>query len=97
MTWFRPRTPTQLSSPVTAAVPGAACGTCRRWTKGTVVRRIPLEQPREAIAPGSHPTALLLSPDEQLLYVALSNVDKVVVLSTADAGRVGLLDTKIVG
>jgi len=66
-------------------------------TKGTVVRRIPLEQPREAIAPGSHPTALLLSPDEQLLYVALSNVDKVVVLSTADAGRVGLLDTKIVG
>src|SRR5208337_3019598 len=66
-------------------------------TKGMVVRRIPLEQPREAIAPGSHPTALLLSPDEQLLYVALSNVDKVVVLSTADAGRVGLLDTKIVG
>jgi len=65
--------------------------------KGTVVWRIPLEQPEKASAAGSHPTALLLSPDEGLLYVALSNADKVVVLSTANAERVGLLDTKIPG
>ena len=29
------------------------------------------------MAPGSHPTALLLSPDEKTLYVALSNADVV--------------------
>ena len=66
-------------------------------TKGTVARRIPLEQPQETSAAGSHPTALLLSPDDGLLYVALSNADKVVVLSTADGGRVGVLDAKLPG
>ena len=65
--------------------------------KGTVARRIPLEEPQEATAAGSHPTALLLSPDENRLYVALSNADKVVVLSTADGARVGLLDAKLPG
>jgi DNA-binding beta-propeller fold protein YncE len=32
--------------------------------------------------PGSHPTAMLLSPDEQLLYVALSNEDAIAVVTT---------------
>ncbi len=45
--------------------------------KGTVTRWIPLLEPKDPIAPGSHPTDLLLSPDEKLLYVALSNADAV--------------------
>ncbi len=45
--------------------------------KGKVVRWIKLRQPEDPIAPGSHPTALLLSPNEKTLYVALSNVDEV--------------------
>ena len=46
-------------------------------TRKIVVRRIPLLVPKSHIAPGSHPTAMLLSPDEQMLYVALSNADSV--------------------
>ena len=49
-------------------------------TAGTVRRWIPLDKPQDATAPGSHPTALTLSSDEKLLYVALSNADKVAVL-----------------
>ncbi len=41
---------------------------------------------KSKILPGSHPTALLLSPDEKLLYVALSNADAVAVVE-ADTGR----------
>jgi DNA-binding beta-propeller fold protein YncE len=41
----------------------------------TVVRRIPLLVPKSSVAPGSHPTAMLLSPDEKFLYVALANAD----------------------
>jgi len=48
----------------------------------TVVRRIPLMVPKSHIAPGSHPTAMLLSPDEQILYVALSNADSVAAINT---------------
>ncbi len=49
---------------------------------GKVVRWIKLEEPKDPIAPGSHPTAMLLSPDEKRLYVALSNVDAVAVIAT---------------
>jgi DNA-binding beta-propeller fold protein YncE len=51
-------------------------------TSGLVARRIPFEQPEDRLAPGSHPTALSLSPDEKTLYVALSNADMVVAIST---------------
>ena len=51
--------------------------------KGTVARWIPLREPKDPTAPGSHPTAMLLSPDEKLLYVALSNADTVAVVETA--------------
>jgi DNA-binding beta-propeller fold protein YncE len=51
-------------------------------TTGKVARWIKLNQPDDRIAPGSHPTAMLLSPDEKLLYVALSNIDKVAVIET---------------
>ena len=51
-------------------------------TSGKVARWIKLKQPDDPLAPGSHPTAMLLSPSEKSLYVALSNVDEVAVIST---------------
>lgn len=50
---------------------------------GHVIRLIRLDKPKKDIAAGSHPTALLLSPDERWLYVALSNSDEVGVVDTA--------------
>ncbi|MBV9174774.1 MAG: phosphoesterase, partial [Chloroflexi bacterium] len=41
--------------------------------KGKVVRRIVLWRPAHAFAPGTHPTALVLSRSEHVLYVALAN------------------------
>ena len=51
-------------------------------TRGKVVRWIKLNEPEDPIAPGSHPTALLLSPNEKTLYVALSNIDEVALVGT---------------
>jgi hypothetical protein len=60
---------------------------------GKVVRWIRLKQSEDPIAPGSHPTAMLLSPNEKTLYVALSNVDEVAMVGT-DKGQVfAALDT----
>jgi DNA-binding beta-propeller fold protein YncE len=59
--------------------------------KETVVRVIPLADPADPLQTGSHPTALLLSPDEKLLYVALSNADEVGVISTATGKLIGML------
>ncbi len=56
-------------------------------SKGKVRRWIPLLKPQDATAPGSHPTALALSPDERLLYVALSNADTIAAVAT-DTGDV---------
>jgi DNA-binding beta-propeller fold protein YncE len=60
---------------------------------GKVIRWIKLMEPADPIAPGSHPTAMLLSPDEKLLYVALSNVDRIAVVSTATSVPLGFLVT----
>ncbi len=65
--------------------------------KGTVVRWITLDEPKDPLAPGSHPTALLLSPDENVLYAALSNADRVAVLSTLDGRQLAALDTTVSG
>ena len=54
---------------------------------GNVVRWIPLEPPSGPTAPGSHPTAMLLTPDEKLLFVALANADKIVAFDTS-SGKV---------
>jgi DNA-binding beta-propeller fold protein YncE len=51
-------------------------------TSGKVVRWIKLKEPDDPIAPGSHPTAMLLSPNEKTLYVALSNTDEVAIIAT---------------
>jgi hypothetical protein len=53
---------------------------------GKVVRWIPLQPPQDPTAPGSHPTALLLSHDEGFLYVALANADRVIALRLAGSG-----------
>jgi DNA-binding beta-propeller fold protein YncE len=63
--------------------------------KGTVARWIPLLEPKDAAAPGSHPTAMLLSPDEKLLYVALSNADRVAVVQTGTGTTVSQLTTTL--
>ena len=62
---------------------------------GKVTRWISLLEPRSPTDPGSHPTALMLSPDENLLYVTLSNADAVAVVDTASGGVVHVASTKI--
>ncbi len=62
---------------------------------GKVVRWIKLKEPEDPIAPGSHPTAMLLSLDEKLLYVTLSNADAVAVISTESGQTLALLNTTV--
>lgn len=62
---------------------------------GKVVRWIKLKEPEDPIAPGSHPTAMLLSPDEKSLYVALSNADDVAVVSTETGHPFAFLSTTV--
>jgi DNA-binding beta-propeller fold protein YncE len=62
---------------------------------GKVVRRIPLLNPTSPVASGSHPTAMLLSPDEKYLYVALTNSDRVAVVDLEKGEIVGLLSTEL--
>jgi DNA-binding beta-propeller fold protein YncE len=64
---------------------------------GTVRRMIELSAPLSAVAPGSHPTSMLLSPDENLLYVALSNADEVAVIDRASGRIVRHVSTKLPG
>ena len=53
-------------------------------TTDKVVRRVDLKKPEAPLDPGSHPTAMLLSRTEDMLYVALSNIDEVAAVSTLD-------------
>ena len=53
---------------------------------GKVSRWIPVQPPQDPTAPGSHPTALLLSHDESLLYVALANADRVIAVRLDGSG-----------
>lgn len=62
-------------------------------TAGVVTGWIKLKQPQDPLEPGSHPTAMLLSPDEKTLYVALSNADQVAEVSTSDGTVSGFLST----
>jgi len=66
-------------------------------SSGKVVRRLKLLQPENPIAPGSHPTALLLSSDEGTLYAALSNADAVAAVSSADGKVLRYFSTKAPG
>ena len=62
-------------------------------TSGKIARWIKLKQPDDPLAPGSHPTAMLLSPNEDTLYVALSNIDEIAAVSTTDATVLQLFGT----
>jgi DNA-binding beta-propeller fold protein YncE len=66
---------------------------------GKVVARLPLLAPQNAIAPGSHPAALALSPDQKTLYVALANRDTVaaVALDGLRLHVAAMLDTRLPG
>jgi DNA-binding beta-propeller fold protein YncE len=55
--------------------------------RGNVVRWIDLDKPKDPLSPASHPTAMLLSPNERLLCVAVSNTDAVAAIWT-EAGYV---------
>src|SRR3954462_2690973 len=59
-------------------------------------RMILLRVPSKANAAGSHPTAMLLSPDQKRLYVALANRDAVAVVDRA-YGNAFYLSTKLPG
>jgi len=65
--------------------------------KGIVTRWISVLEPKDPIAPGSHPTALLLSPDEKWLYVALSNADAIAVVDSASGNVIHLSSTNLSG
>jgi DNA-binding beta-propeller fold protein YncE len=62
---------------------------------GKVIRRIPLLEPKSLVAPGSHPTAMLLSPDQKYLYVTLTNSDRVAVVDVEKGELAGLLSTEL--
>lgn len=60
---------------------------------GKVARFIALDQPQDAEAPGSHPTAMVLAPDEAYLYVALSNSDSIASIRSSTGEVVHLAST----
>lgn len=65
----------------------------------TIKRKLPLLKPHSPIAPGTHPCALVISPDGRTLYAALANRDAVAVINIA-AGRFavkGYFDTRLPG
>jgi len=62
-------------------------------TSGKVARWIKLRQADDPLSPTLHSTAMLLSPNEETLYVALSNFDQVAVLATADGTISRVLET----
>jgi len=64
---------------------------------GKVVRQIALLPPKEETDASSHPTALLLSPDERRLYVALANRDRIALVATADGKLERYLDARLPG
>jgi len=67
--------------------------------KGIVGRKLALLKPDSAIAPGTHPCALELSPDGRTMYVALANRDAVAAVNIG-AGQFsvkGYFDTRLPG
>src|SRR5271157_4762244 len=64
---------------------------------GKVVRRIALMPPKTEVDASSHPTALLLSPDERRLFATLANRDAVAVIAAGDGQVERYLDTRLPG
>ena len=64
---------------------------------GKVVRQIDMMLPKQEVEASSHPAAMVLTPDEKVLFVALANRDAVAVISTASGRAERYLDTKLPG
>jgi DNA-binding beta-propeller fold protein YncE len=67
--------------------------------RGTVGRRLALLKPSSPIAPGTHPCAMVFSPDEKTLYVVLANRDAVAAVNVS-SGQFqvrGYFDTRLPG
>jgi DNA-binding beta-propeller fold protein YncE len=67
--------------------------------KGTARRKLSLLKPASAVAPGTHPCALEISPDGATMYVALANRDAVAAVNVG-AGQFsvkGYFDTRLPG
>jgi YVTN family beta-propeller protein len=68
-----------------------------------VGRRLPLLKPSDPLKPGTHPCALVVSPDGKTLYVALANRDAVAAVDISGAGEdtkfavKGYFDTRLPG
>ena len=65
--------------------------------RGSAGKSVALLKPSSPTAPGSHPAALQLSPDEKTLYVALANRDMVAAVDAASLQVLGYFDTKLPG
>jgi DNA-binding beta-propeller fold protein YncE len=65
--------------------------------KGTVGRKLALLKPESAVAAGTHPCALEISPDGHTMYVALANRDAVaaVNIGTDQFSVKGYFDTRL--
>ena len=65
--------------------------------RGTVARWISLQRDHDTIAPTPHNTAMLFDAQQNMLFMAMSNSDRVAIVS-ADSGVVsGYLDTALPG
>jgi DNA-binding beta-propeller fold protein YncE len=67
--------------------------------RGMVARKLALLKPPSPIAPGTHPCAIVFSPGEKTLYVALANRDAVAAVNVT-AGQFavkGYFDTRLPG
>ena len=67
--------------------------------KGVVGRKLALLKPQSAVAPGTHPCALEITPDGRTMYVALANRDVVTAVNIG-AGQFsvrGYFDTRLPG
>ncbi|MGH9396709.1 MAG: beta-propeller fold lactonase family protein [Terriglobia bacterium] len=90
-----------------ATTPDGRLGFCTLWNasavaeldlrSGEVLRWIPLLRPSHPTAPGSHPSALLLSRDGKYLFVALSNRDRVAAINIQNGKLAAMLSTDLPG
>ena len=67
--------------------------------RGVVGRKLDLLKPRSAVAPGTHPCALEISPDGKTMYVALANRDVVAAVNVGGEqfSVKGYFDTRLPG
>ncbi len=67
--------------------------------KQTIGRKLTLLKPTSPVAPGTHPSAFVFSPDQKTLYVALSNRDAVAAINVGHGQFAvnGYFDTRLPG